>query len=219
MKACMAQRAFYTPQELETHWSVTNDKIRQWLTGGLLQTHIWLPVMSVFRAEGGTLKLCHWEGHAPISRHACYRLFKSGHSHMREFICHQSGTHYKVPDTADSILVQVEDLVVLPESKGAFEAEHRLEAPGNQISFDPSFRTVKLEGIKYKFGPKQSNVLRLLYEAVLDGEPWQQGKHLLREAQSECVSLSNLFKRNPVWRKIIQSDERGYYRIDEDILQ
>ncbi|MBB5354041.1 hypothetical protein HNR46_004313 [Haloferula luteola] len=59
--------------------------------------------------------------------------------------------------------------------------------------------------------------MRLLFQAAKDGKPWLNGKQLLHDGGSQSYTLSNLFKRKPVWRKLIHSDGRGYYRMQESI--
>lgn len=149
MKACLPAQGFCTLQDLETLWRVTPTRLKHWITAGQLQSHVWLPVMSVFRLSGdNTHRLCHWEGYAGVSRHSCYRLFRSGKIHIRDFKCHASGYHYKLPDTADSLMITQNDLIILADDKQAFEASYGLAdaASGDEVAFDPSFKTIALNG-------------------------------------------------------------------------
>ena len=231
MNTILPDRASYTLSEMQTYWQVANEEIRQWLFQGILTTHVWLPVMSVFKIEasqdGNRLKfaktLCHWEGHAVVSRHSCYRLFRHEHIHMREFTCSKTMEYYCLPDTAGDLIVTRDDLLILRAERVRFEAAHDIANDGNHsietLSPTPSFKDVQLDGHSYRFGHIQSQVLQLLYVAAKNGQPWQSGKQLLVQAGSQDFSLSNLFKRKPVWRRIVISDGRGCYKMNEAFVE
>ena len=65
----------------------------------------------------------------------------------------------------------------------------------------------------YTLGPIQARVVHLLYDAAAAGSPWRHGKAVLAEAGSSCTRVADLFKTQPEWRKLIQSDGRGKYRL------
>jgi hypothetical protein len=90
--------------------------------------------------------------------------------------------------------------------------------PAAASAIDPTYRIVRINDRDYRFGETQARVLRLLSEAAYKGEPWQNGKHLLRLAGSQSFSLSNLFKRHSVWRELVLSNKRGFYRLNERFL-
>ena len=227
----LPERVSYTLEEVQTRWQVGQEDIRRWLVHGALSAHIWLPVMSVFRLSeqcSGNIRkqgkeLCHWEGFVSLSRHSCYRLFRKQRIYLREFICAEHDDQYCLPDTADDVPVTLNDLVVLRSERIRFETTHRVgNARIAQVNdgsrpagcFDTSFKMLHYAGRSYPFGDIQSSVLRLLHEAALSDEPWCSGKRLLINAGARSFTLSNLFKRKPVWREIILSDGRGRYRMD-----
>jgi hypothetical protein len=63
-------------------------------------------------------------------------------------------------------------------------------------------------------GQFQARVVKILHAAAMSGCPWQHGKAVLADAGSSCTRLSDLFKTQPEWRKLIQSDRRGRYRLN-----
>ncbi|MCH6256805.1 hypothetical protein MLD52_09625 [Puniceicoccaceae bacterium K14] len=225
-------------EDLRQCWEVSVGELRQWLTEGKLVSNIWLPVMSVYKArevvDNSETKivreLCHWEGYIPLSRHFCYGLFKRGKAYLREFACGQSKQRFSLPDSAESIDVELLDLMVFKEERLRFEREHQARlricslldvANESEVRFfakDSFFKTVHWNGEDYYFGNMQSNILCLLRDAANRGEPWQSGKRLLHEVGSQSFSLSNVFKHNPIWRELIISDRRGLYRLDRKWL-
>lgn len=80
---------------------------------------------------------------------------------------------------------------------------------------DPTYRIVRVND---RFGETQARILRLLAEGAHKGEPWQSGKLLLSRAGSRSFSISNLFKRHPIWRDLVVSNRRGFYRLEDRFL-
>lgn len=234
----------YALSDLKICWKVRSSDLQQWLSDGDLQAHVWLPVMSAYKmlesAEGETYRriweLCHWEGYVPISRHFCHRLFRHGRVRLREFESCPSGERYSLPETAEDLVIELEDLVVLEKERLRFEDSHCLSGMCDEIepfkphsqdaetdaggfSADSAFKIIRYEGNEYRLGDMQAKVLLQLYESAKDGEPWQSGKRLLEQAGSQSFTLSNLFKRNPVWRKVVLSDGRGAYRLSHKLTR
>ena len=241
--ACLPERVFYSLNDIQKIWEASESDIRQWLINGQLNTHIWLPMISVYEiyeeVQGAqiivTKKLRHWEGYAPLYPYQCRAVFKSGKVYLRDFFCSDNSCKLRLPDTADSICVLQSELVILNEERKRFENKYQVNETNicsvkvigrvgtgkskiNISSFDPSFKRVNFQGQKYSFGNIQAEIVRQLYEAAVKGEPWQNGKQILSKAGSQSFTVSNVFKRNPLWRHLIVSDGRGSYRLDEKFL-
>ena len=163
-----------------------------------------------------------------MSRHYCHRLFRHGSIHLREFIADQKEARYTLPEAAEDISIHLDDLVVLAAESRRFELTYGLLSPGrggvaaNQESgetpletsyliTDCDFKMIKHSGKEYRLGDIQARILRQLFESAKDGHPWQNGKKLLQNAGSQSYNLSNVFKRNPIWKELIISDGRGSY--------
>ncbi len=218
--------------DLSAEWHVSHAQMRLWLSTGRLFARVWLPVMSVYEqieVNGDRqLRLCHWEGYIDLSRHYCHRVFRTGQVDLREIVCSESKKQYVLPEAADSIVITLNDLVVSEDECVRFlgelsdqgivleNATHGLRSKSaNEIqSVDTAFKIVRFQGEDYRFGDLQAKILCLLRDAALRGDPWQNGKRLLAQAGSQSFTLSNVFKRNPIWRELILSDGRGSYRID-----
>lgn len=232
----LPNRLFYALADLKDCWQISQTELQQWLTNGDLKAQVWLPLMSAYKMQefqdGSAIRLapelCHWEGYISLSRHACLRLFKTGTIRIREFNSSDDYDRYCLPETADDIIININDLVVLAEERLRFENTHDIQsdtchflkpvAGGSQnfstnTFFDPDFKVVQLEGAEHRFGNIQANILRQLCGSAKDGIPWQNGKKLLQQAGSQSYNLSNIFKHKPIWKKLILSDGRGSYRI------
>jgi hypothetical protein len=211
--------------------------LRQWLSEGVMTPVIWLPVMSVVELtiESGreTDALRHWKGYVRMSEHQCRRVFRHGLIALREFSTLDGERSFRLPETSDDWIITLEDLVILEAERKRMEGkypgllnQHRSEAETKApIStspvanvIDPTYRIVRVDGQEYRFGEIQAKILRRLADAANAGEPWQSGKVLLSEADSQSFSLGNLFKRNPVWRELIVSNRRGFYRLNERFI-
>ncbi|BCX48601.1 hypothetical protein HAHE_25090 [Haloferula helveola] len=218
------ERLFHTLNDLERRWSADRSDIRQWLIGSQLTAAVWLPVMTVIDASS-TPAFEHWEGYIRFSGPQCRRLFRNGWIPLREFIPFEGERNFRLPEVKDDVIVDLDELVVLETERRRFErlfpgitrlrkkVAPETAAAGGQVDFDPGYRSVRIAGRTHRFGPIQAGVIALLAEATARGEPWQSGKALLRDAGSECFSMSNLFKRHPAWREVIESDRRGFYRL------
>lgn len=239
MTSYLPQRISYKLTELEKSWGVERADLQQWMTQGELIVHAWVPLMAVFRSlqtiEASRIKLnkelSYWEGHINISKHCCYRILKYGRSNVREFVCNEDGYKYALPETAKGIKIEMHDVVILRDERMRFEQEHcikayqshRLRKPQSKVTpytepsitiGDVSFKTIHLEGRDYYFGNIQADILRQLYEASKTDNPWCSGKQLLKNAGSSDFKLSNTFKRNPIWKRLVTSDGRGCYRLN-----
>lgn len=229
-------KMFYTLADLETHWFTNISDIHQWLIYGNLLAATWLPIMSVFKQapDSDLSELCHWEGFIRLSEHQCRRLFRNGKIALREFVAFDGDHEFQLPEPADDIAVDLEDIVILAHERKRFEARYpglnqtssHSAVPATELvlqhavskSFDPTYRSFQAGGHQYYFGEIQARIIRLLAEAIQQGKPWQSGKTLLQQAGSQSYSLSNVFKRHPIWKQLIQSDRRGYYRLNETFV-
>lgn len=230
MSLPLPERQTYPLPDLAARWLVSLPDIHDWLTGGELIAAVWLPIMSVIEKRcpgvdhvGGSV-LSHWEGYAGLTAAQSRRLLRNGRIALREFSSLDGKGVYQLPEAKDDIMVMVADVIVTEPERRRFEelypglrdSEGRAvsSAPSGVFPADPTFRSiVGREGKEHRFGTLQARVLRLLADSAEKGDPWQSGKSLLREAGSQSYSLSNLFKRHPAWRELIESDRRGYYRL------
>ena len=231
-------RTYYTLDDLASLWRVSLSEIEQWLLRGDLRASVWVPIMSVYELEEVTLgscvsftkKLCHWSGYSSFSHHHYYKIFKQGSSRLREFYDSKGVQQFLIHETAEEISVSLKELVILRAECIRFEGRHGFSGCFKQpeqsveqgtetssYSDNLNFRVIHFEGENHQFGEIQARILKLLYDAQNQGEPWQSGKVILKNAGSQSFTLSNIFKHKPVWKKIIISDKRGRYRLLPDL--
>lgn len=80
----------------------------------------------------------------------------------------------------------------------------------------PDYSEVRLHGEVYLFtGTVNREVIRLLHEAAVSGQPWRSGKATLHNAGSQDgeAKMRNLFGSHPCWGKLLVSDRRGKYSL------
>jgi hypothetical protein len=232
------ERLYYPLHDLAPHWGVGDSDLRQWLAGGVMTAVHWLPLMSVIERNEDeeeserTEFLRHWEGYVRMSEHQCGRIFRQGWITLREFAALDGELKFRLPESSDDLVIDPDDLVILEAERKRMEAQFpglanplraRNEEPQPAAepaayAIDPTYRIVRVDERDYRFGETQARVLRLLSDAARKGEPWQSGKHLLRLAGSQSFSLSNLFKRHVVWRELVISNKRGFYRLNERFI-
>lgn len=239
----LPERVFYTREELQNIWELSESDITQYLMHGSLIAHIWLPMMSVYEVseelDGARILLVrdlkHWEGYTPLYAHQCRTLFKTGKVYLREFMCGDSNKKLILPDSVGSVRVTIQDLVIMNEERKRFETEHNFLSvsncsvkimgrvmgaprPERYSYFEQGFRKVHHNGTDFRFDEMQAAVMQRLYDAAMEGDPWQNGKQLLEQAGSLSFTMQNIFKSNPHWRKLIESDKRGSYRLQPSFL-
>lgn len=90
--------------------------------------------------------------------------------------------------------------------------------PANDEVFwhTPDYAQVALRGEMFSFtGTVNREVIRILHEAAVAGQPWQSGKATLYRAGSQDgeAKMGNLFGGHPCWGKLLLSDRRGKYSL------
>ena len=231
---CITNSEFYGLNELRDDWRVCSTKIKKWLVSGKLKSSLWLPVMSVYslgeliedKVDDVRGELRHYEGFVQLSHHQCQRLYRTGELTIRDFRSLCGTKRFQLPETSDDIRASVDDLLVLFDEKQRFEQEidpssangAAMEVPNEPELLDSDFRNVLVDGESYTFGVIQASILHQLYQASVRGKGWLVGKRVLHDVGSESFSLSNVFKHKPVWRRLIESDGRGRYRLRRDAL-
>ena len=220
---CISEVCFYGLEELSQEWQIHRMMVQRWIMTDKLRAHLWLPVQSVYKVEEHitehsavqvSLHLAHFQGMISITHKQCQRLFRTGVLTLREFYCTTTQIRYKLPETSDDIQASGHDILILAEERIQFEQSAEWQKTGRGTTKKPtqSFRNMVIDGQSHSFGEIQAAVIERLYLASLDGDGWVFGKVLLQEVGSESFSLSNIFKRKPIWKQIIESDGRGRYR-------
>jgi hypothetical protein len=152
-----------------------------------------------------------------LDLHACdaFQVFRCGELQVSEFRTPSEG-YASVRDDTDSVLVMIGDLLIRREERDRFEAEAATAPPAQPASFtaSPGYQDVVCDGHRLRLGPIQAEVVRVLHAAALAGSPWCSGKAILSAAGSRSLKMSDVFKSQPHWRRLITSNRRGLYRLN-----
>jgi hypothetical protein len=148
-----------------------------------------------------------------------HALFRYGGWRVSEFR-HAHADYGWLLEDDDFIELRAEDLQVRRAERDRLEHElglnpiHR-ERPERVVGFQatPDYRAVVVGHRAFKLGPIQAKIIALLHRAARDGVPWQSGKDILSKAGSRCLRMQDVFKSQPGWRELIESDGRGAYRL------
>ena len=83
----------------------------------------------------------------------------------------------------------------------------------SKLTHDRDYRHISYRGIERTLGVIQGKVMQALHEASRTEQPWLDGKVVLSYAGSESTSVFDLFKPREKWIDVIESDDRGKYRL------
>jgi hypothetical protein len=174
------------------------------------------------------------EGLVGLLPEDCRLLFRNKCASCSIFVSLKTdGLFLQIADEAKrTVSIKPCEVVVRMADKIKFERQHALaggfaesttsytDAPAfvpstdkSRFSFSNDFKMVTLDGTVFHFGGMQAKVVELLYQASQTDSTWVYGKILLYEADSRSDCLKSLFKRQKQWRKLIESDGKGHYRL------
>jgi len=221
------EKEYYSLEEIEGHWRMQRRDLIYLAENGLLKVSVRLYSVRIERGNYEEVHDGEWcripeeqvlfQGLQELQARDVYRLFHEGQVTVDQFDA--PGEQYiHVLDPEDGIFIKRDELVVSREERDRASVKHGLA--GVQRATEPvfgqknDFAEITLEGRDYTLGPIQAKVVRILYQAAATEFPWLHGQKVLAEAGSKCTRISDLFKTQPGWRKLIQSDKRGKYRLN-----
>lgn len=221
------EKDYYALEEVEERWGIPRRDLAYLAENGLLKVSIRLYGVRIERGSYEETDDGQWfsipeeqtwfQGLQDLRPHDVYKLFHEGEIEVQHFDAPDAEyCHVLHPD--EGIVVRREELVVRREERDRAEAKHGLGGTPRttEIVFSQhnDFSEVTLGDRTYTLGPIQAQVVRILYEAATTASPWRHGKLVLAEAGSSCTRMADLFKTQPDWRMLIQSDRRGKYRLN-----
>ncbi len=119
----------------------------------------------------------------------------------------------KIPD-APAIKAKFSDLIVYVECIQAFESKYKKNRELDFQILAKDFTFIRWQGREIKFGETQGKVLRILWQAIEDGEPWVYGKRILSAIGSGSDRIKGIFRHHKFWRELIEADSKGKYRLN-----
>lgn len=219
------QKAYFTIQEILARWGIPetdliylaeNDRLR-------LSVRVFnLPMEfgDIEEVPEGAFRMPYersrYSGLLDLAAAEAFRLFRCGETEVTYFRAAQ-GSYAEVQDDAGGLFVAIGDLLLRREERDRFEAEMARTNAGpisGMFSVSNGYQEVRCDGIAFRLGAIQAEVVRILHEAALAGDPWQDGKTILQTAGSRSLKMSDVFKSQKQWRRLIQSNQRGQYRLN-----
>ncbi len=147
----------------------------------------------------------------PLDPTKVYRLIQEEHENVeiKDFVSPKIPTKTNI-----AFEIRLGDVVVLLTDIKNLEREY-CESLSEMIEIlTPDYRNIKVGDKEYSFGEKQAAIIKYLYERMQAGEPWVNGKTLMKIADAAGVKVHGLFSRNSFWREMVKSDSRGRYRLN-----
>ena len=227
----LPQKRWFRVAEVAERWHVTPGDIEDYALDELLELSV---LVDRLPAEEGTMEphdqagylpvlqdLPLLNGPQPLLRSSLLAAFRTGQAEVHAFRSRLCGGYLRLLRDVPPVPVRREDLIVTREERDRFEAEHGLAiTPEPALPREPvlsqegDFHVLHVRGETWRLGPIQASVIRGLYEAWLDGNPWVPGKTLLARAGASSMRMRDLFKAHPGWRILVVSDGRGHYRLN-----
>ena len=218
---------YYALDEIEERWGIPRRDLVYLAENGLLKVSVRLYGVRIELGSYEETDDGQWfsipeeqpwfHGLQDLRPHDVYRLFHEQEILVQAFDAPQA-EYCSVLHPEEGIVVKREELVVRKEERDRAEAKHGLggtpRSTETVFSQNNDFSEVTLGERTYTLGPFQAQVVRILYEAATTGSPWRHGKQVLAEAGSSSTRMADLFKTQPEWRMLIQSDRRGKYRLN-----
>jgi hypothetical protein len=237
------QRKYYRLETLEKRWGVEGDEIIYAIENGLLRACIWLPPCFVEKRckENGRFVVAdtkQLEGLVSLRSRDCRKVLSKGESKVCCFgSLDEEGVQFTLSSDEpeqEPVVISIHHMVVCHQDCRAFEEAHdllpketdqhkiRLIRPKEKQEDDVCtcfthsnrYQIVELDGTQFILGSIQARVVEKLHQASRTENPWIHGKILLYEAGSTGQRLRDVFKSQKQWRILIESDGKGYYRLN-----
>jgi hypothetical protein len=146
-----------------------------------------------------------------------FMLFRCAERNLTEFRL-PKGELVRIVNGHEPLLVMLGDLQIRREERDRLERTRGFSGAGicsgqPGLTASPDFRHVCCDGVHFRLGVVQARVVKLLAEASAAGAPWQNGKKVLTQARSRSLRMADVFKSQPKWRQLIESNGRGHYRL------
>jgi hypothetical protein len=151
----------------------------------------------------------------PIHRYDVHKIFRNpdGQIAIQQF---GHSTISELLNPAPQIFAAFCDLIIPKDDVESFEMSC-CGCANNSQCFHPlssDFSYFIYNGREYTFGEMQAKIIKRLWQAREDGEPWLYGKRLLADVGSGSDRIQSVFNHNSAWRKIILSDRNGKYKLN-----
>lgn len=216
---------------LSLRWEISLDDICYSIEIGVLRACIWLPPRHV---EVGTVKDRRFEflryeameGLLALRPQDFRTIIGKGYMNLRHFHSLDKPEYmiqlpYEPP--SPPYKATLDEVFVLRSDQEDFEKRYYLtiapmqpKRPVADTAFIHSadYRHVQIGGHRLVLGDVQALVVQHLHRASTTSQPWVHGKTLIEISGANADRLRDIFRSKKNWRKLIESDDRGYYRLN-----
>lgn len=221
----LIDKAYFTLEELEERWNLPHRDLAYLAENGLLRLSVRLfgveMEFGVYEegADGEWFTVPHerrrFTGFQDLQERDVFRVFRQGQVDVAHFHALDKEYCYLIEPTR-TVSVCRDDLLVRREERDRVESQHALVRKGSvapSLQQANDYREVRAAGLLFNLGPVQARVVKRLHEAATSANPWCEGKLILGEAGSSSTRMADVFKSQPHWRRLIDSDQRGRYRL------
>ena len=219
------KKLYFDLEEITERWHVRTHDLAYMAENGELRVSTRLEGARLERGmleleNGQEFRIPHgsdwFSGILDLRRCDAYRVFRDGHARIVNFGA-EDREYAAIVDPTASVDVRLEHLVIRRRERDRVEAHHEHEgnsvAEGVAFQHSDDYRQVRLGDLRLRLGRIQSRVVRQLHEASRADEGWRHGKAVLAAAGSSSSRMSDVFKSQPRWRELIESDTYRKYRL------
>lgn len=225
------KKAYERLANLSLHWEISLDDICYSIEIGVLRACVWLPLRHV---EIGTLQDRRYEflryetmeGLLALRPQDFRAIVGKGYKNLRHFHSLDTPEHliqlpYEPP--SPPYRATLNEVFVLRSDQEAFEqcyhlsiAQFQPKRPPADIRFvhSPDYRHVQVGTHRFVLGELQAKVVQHLHRAVSTSQPWVHTQTLLEISGANADRVRDIFKSKRNWRKLIELDGDGYYRLN-----
>jgi len=213
----IVERAYHDLMWLARTWGVSLADIAYLAENDLLQLSVRVFEEAIcdvptLASEDGSNGVRHYSGLLGLRTQDAFALFRDGEAFI-DILVDREGQRLRL---ATPKFVLMGDLVVRDAERRRIERSQ----PGlkrTPVNKD-GFKAFRWEGRSYAFTSLQAVFLHRLFEAGLSGQVWVNGKATLSDIGSALVKPGDLFRRKPLWRDIVDHDQRGNYRLQPSFM-
>jgi hypothetical protein len=221
----LIEKLYFTLKEISGRWQVQMDDLAYMAENGELRVSTRLEGVrlerGMFEFENGRdfnipYEQAWFSGILDLRRRDAFRVFRDGKARIVHFdACDEE--YATVIEPTSSVNVRLKHLVIRRGERDRVEAFHSGAGTSvaESIAFQHTddFRQIRCGNLRLSLGQIQAKVVRLLHEASQTDDGWRHGKAVLAEAGSNSNRMSDVFKSQPQWRELIESDRYRKYRL------
>lgn len=146
-----------------------------------------------------------------------HKVFRYGEARVAQFDA-TADAYLEIIEPSEPVVVQLRQLLIRREERDRIERDRkplRRPTPDEPEMFKHGrdYRYAQLGDISLTLGQVQARIVRQLHKAVRTGDGWCSGKAVLADAGSASKRMQDVFKSQPRWRELIESDRHGHYRL------